>query len=293
MLWKQEKDRGWLLIRDKKSTNPQLYVVATPIGNKSDISSRAIEVLSSVDVIACEDCRTSASLLEAYDVTTKIVSYHKFNEKQRTQEFLKLIESGQKIALISDAGTPCISDPGRVLVKELFERGVKVTAVPGASAVITFLSMIPREREEFAFVAFLPRVKGQQSDLFVKYKNIDTVFYESANRLIDTLQNISETRGVNTKVAVGRELTKMFEEVIVGTTFEIIEYYKNNILKGEIVCAVYADDNCCEDDVDILEHIKKLKTLKYSDKDISRILSALYDVNKNKVYKLSLAIDSF
>lgn len=269
---------------------PQLYVVATPIGNKADISARAIDVLKTVDVIACEDCRTSASLLDTFGITTKLVSYHKFNEKQRTQEFLALIEKGQKIALISDAGTPCISDPGRVLVKELFERGVKVTSVPGASAVVTFLSMVPREREEFAFVAFLPRVKGQQSELFLKYRHIDAVFFESANRLVDTLENIKESRGVQTKVAVGRELTKMFEEVIVGTTNDVIEYYNNNVLKGEIVCLVYADDNVDDNDIEIVEHIKKLKALKYSDKDISRILSAIYDVNKNKVYKLSLEL---
>lgn len=279
------------MISDKKTIEPQLYVVATPIGNKSDISTRAIDVLKSVDVIACEDCRTSSALLESFGVSTKLVSYHKFNEKQRTQEFLDLIENGQKIALVSDAGTPCISDPGRVLVKELSERGVKVTSIPGPSAVITFLSMIPREHEEFAFVAFLPRVKGQQADLFLKYKNIDTVFYESANRLIDTLENIAETRDANVKVAVGRELTKMFEEVVVGSPMEVIEYYKNNILKGEIVCVVYADECVDKDDTELVEHIKKLKTLKYSDKDIARILSALYDVNKNKVYKLSLEIN--
>lgn len=290
MLLKQEKDRGWHLISNKKTDEPQLYVVATPIGNKSDISSRAIDVLRSVDVIACEDCRTSATLLEIFGVTTKLVSYHKFNEKQRTQEFLDLIENGKKIALISDAGTPCISDPGRVLVKELSERGIKVTSIPGASAVITFLSMIPREREEFAFVAFLPRIKGQQAELFLKYKNIDTVFYESANRLIDTLSKLLAVRGLNTKVAVGRELTKKFEETIVGSVSEVIDYFKNNVLKGEIVCVVYADE-VVEDESEIVEYIHKLKALKYSDKDISRILSVLFDINKNKVYKLSLEME--
>lgn len=266
----------------------QVYIVATPIGNKADFSFRAIEVLKQADIIACEDSRTSANLMETYGIDTKLVSYHKFNEKQRTQEFLRLIDEGKTIALISDAGTPCVSDPGRVLVKDFYERGVKITSIPGASAVTTFVSMIPREGEEFAFAGFLPRVKSQQQKVFEKFLNTDVVFYESPQRLIETLENIKTFRGENALVAVGRELTKMFEETQTGTVCELIEYYKNNVLKGEIVCMLYADNSNDEDDSAILENIKKLKALKYSDKDISQILSALYDVNKNKVYKLSI-----
>lgn len=269
---------------------PMFYIVATPIGNKGDLSTRAITVLKSVDVIACEDSRTSAKLLDAYHIDTKLVSYHKFNEKQRTSEILKMIEQGKKIALISDAGTPCISDPGRILVQDLYEKGVKITSVPGACAVVTFLSMIPRNTEEFAFTGFLPRVKSQQSAIFDKFKHTDMVFYESANRLLETLENVALTRGAVTKVAVGRELTKMFEETKVGTVCEVIEYYKNNTLKGEIVCMVYADEQTDSDDADIEQKVKKLKTLNLSDKDISQIISALYDVNKNKVYKISLGL---
>lgn len=268
----------------------QLFVVATPIGNRADLSMRAVDTLIKADLIACEDCRTSAALLAHYGISTKLVSYHKFNEKQRTQEFLRLIGEGKKIALISDAGTPCISDPGRVLVKELFERGVKVTSIPGASAIITFLSMIPRDSEEFAFAGFLPRVKTQQAKVFEKYKDVDTVFYESANRLLDTLQNILETRGPQTRIAVGRELTKMFEEVKAGAVIDVIDYFKNNTLKGEIVFVVYARSISEEDESALSDKIKKLKSLDYSDKDISQIMSALFDVNKNKIYKLSLSI---
>lgn len=268
----------------------QVYIVATPIGNKADFSFRAIEVLKQADIIACEDSRTSANLMETYGIDTKLVSYHKFNEKQRTQEFLRLIDEGKTIALISDAGTPCVSDPGRVLVKDFYERGVKVTSIPGASAVTTFVSMIPREGEEFAFAGFLPRVKSQQQKVFEKFLHTDVVFYESPQRLIETLENIKTFRGENALVAVGRELTKMFEETQTGTVCELIEYYKNNILKGEIVCMLYADNSNDEDDSAILEKIKKLKSLNFSDKDISQILSALYDVNKNKVYKLSISL---
>ena len=266
----------------------QVYIVATPIGNKADFSYRAIEILKQVDIIACEDSRTSANLLETYGIDTKLVSYHKFNEKQRTSEFLKLIDEGKTIALISDAGTPCVSDPGRVLVKDFYERGVKITSIPGASAVTTFVSMIPRNGEEFAFVGFLPRVKSQQQKLFEKFLSTDLIFYESPQRLIETLENIKAFRGENSQVAVGRELTKMFEETQKGTVQELIEYYKTHTLKGEIVCLLYSDDSVNEEDTAILENIKKLKSLKYSDKDISQILNVLYGVNKNKVYKLSL-----
>jgi 16S rRNA (cytidine1402-2'-O)-methyltransferase len=268
-----------------------VFVVATPIGNKSDLSFRAVETLKNVDIIACEDSRVSAKLLESYNINTKMISYHKFNEKQRTSEFLKLIEEGKKIALVSDAGTPCISDPGRILVQELWNHNIKVTSIPGASAVTTFLSMIPRNSEEFAFAGFLPRVKPQQKKVFDKFKDIDTAFYESANRLIETLENIKEFRGENAKVAVGRELTKLYEEVKTGSVGEVIDYFNENILKGEIVFVLYADKKTDADESEILEKIKKLKAQNYSDKDISIILSSLFDLNKNKVYKLSLDHD--
>lgn len=268
----------------------QVYIVATPIGNKGDFSKRAVDTLKNVDIIACEDSRTSANLLESFGINTKLISYHKFNEKQRTEEFLRLIEEGKKIALISDAGTPCISDPGRVLINELYEQGINITSIPGACAVVAFLSMIPRESEEFAFAGFLPRVKGQQIKTFEKFLNTDMVFYESPNRLLDTLSNIEESRGVDAKVAVGRELTKMFEEVKTGNVSEIKKYFENNILKGEIVCMLYASYEKEQDESQLIEKIKKLKKMNYTDKDISQILSNLYDENKNKIYKLSLSI---
>lgn len=272
----------------KKET--QVYIVATPIGNKGDFSGRAVDTLKKVDIIACEDSRTSANLLESFGINTKLISYHKFNEKQRTEEFLRLIEEGKKIALISDAGTPCISDPGRVLVNELAKHGVSITSIPGACAIVAFLSMIPRDTEEFAFAGFLPRVKGQQIKTFEKFVNTDMVFYESPNRLLDTLSNIEESRGENAKVSVGRELTKMFEEVKTGTVAEIKKYFESNILKGEIVCMLYAAAEIQHDESQLIEKIKKLKKMNYTDKDISQILSNLYDENKNKIYKLSLSV---
>lgn len=277
------------MISTDRGKDIQLYVVATPIGNLSDMTYRAVDVLKNVDLIACEDSRTSVPLMEKYSISTKLVSYHKFNEKQRTSEFLKLFEQGKKIALISDAGTPCISDPGRILVQELIERGIKVSSVPGPCAVSSFLSIIPRDKEEFSFVGFLPRVKQQQQKLFERYKKTDIVFYESANRLMETLKNIYQLRGETAKIVVGRELTKKFEEICYGSVYEVIDYFEKNTLKGEIVCLLYAENLSEDNDVDIIDQIKKLKAQGYSDKDVSVILSALYDVNKNRIYKLSLS----
>ncbi len=268
--------------------NPRLYVVATPIGNKSDLSARAIKILQSVDLIACEDSRVSKKLLVQYDIDAKLVSYHKFNEKQRTEELKKVLDAGKTVALISDAGTPCISDPGRILVKELFESGVEITSIPGASALTTFLSQIPRCSEEFAFVGFLPRIKSQQQELLKKFSFIDTVFYESANRLLDTLQNIRECFGDSAKVAVARELTKIYEETVCDCIGNIIDYYEKNTLKGEVVVMLYALKISQEDDV-VHEKVKLLSEQGYSAKDISVILHTLYGYNKNNVYKLALS----
>lgn len=135
----------------------QFYIVPTPIGNLKDITLRAIEVLKSVDVIACEDSRVTQKLLNHYEIKTKTISYHKYNERERVQKFLELLREGKTIALVSDAGTPMICDPGAVLLEELKKNNIKVSALAGASALTTFLSEVPREGEDFAFVGFLPK----------------------------------------------------------------------------------------------------------------------------------------
>lgn len=264
------------------------YVVATPIGNLKDITLRAIEVLKSVDYIACEDTRVTRKLLDKYEISTKLFDYHKFNEKQCSEKIISLLEQGSSVALVSDAGTPGISDPGCILFEELNKRNIKINSLPGACAVSAFLSVLPREDEFFTFIGFVPRVKKQQEELFRKFKNINLVFYESPNRLLETLKNIEATMGSEVKVAVGRELTKMFEEVKVGSVAEIIEYYTKNVLKGEIVAMIYAQPSENIEESDLLDQIRNLKNEGFSDKDVSKILSILFKVNKNKVYKLIL-----
>ena len=262
------------------------YIVPTPIGNLGDITLRAIEILKSVDIIACEDSRVTQKILNHFDIRTKCVSYHKYNEKERIEQFIEILEKGQKIALVSDAGTPLICDPGFVIVKELRNRGFSITSLPGANAAVTLLSQISREDEEFTFTGFMPRTQPKIEELATENKYKDFVFYESPNRIIQTLEYIQNVRP-NAKVAFGRELTKVFEEVKVDTVCEIIKYLKTSPVKGEFVCLVFREEKTSED-YDIKEKVKLLQNKGFSAKDISVILSELYGTNKNVVYKIAI-----
>ena len=259
------------------------YIVPTPIGNLSDITERAIETLRNVDIIACEDIRVTQKLLNHLKIDTKCISYHKFNEKERVDYFLSMLKSGKKMALVSDAGTPLFCDPGAILVKELRKNDIKITSLPGANAVVTFLSQISREEEDFTFIGFLPRTKNQIESILSKYKSTDLVFYDSPNRIMNTLEIIKEFNP-NAKVAIGRELTKVFEEIVINDVHSVIEYFEKNTLKGEIVAMVFrtkSDNN----EIELDEKINILKKKNFKAKEISSILAALYDLNKNDIYK--------
>jgi len=262
------------------------YIVPTPIGNLGDITLRAIEVLKSVDLIACEDSRVTQKLLNHFDIRTKCLSYHKYNEKERVEQIIKTLESGQKMALVSDAGTPLICDPGSIIVKELRNRGFSVTSLPGANAIATFLSQISREDECFSFVGFLPKTEQKIQKLVTEYEDKDFIFYESPNRIMQTLNIIKSVRP-DAKIAVGRELTKMFEEVMENNIDNIIEHFVNNQPKGEFVVMVFRKNNI-SDDNEMQNRVKMLKDKGFSPKDISVILSELYGYNKNNLYKISI-----
>ncbi|MBP3846410.1 16S rRNA (cytidine(1402)-2'-O)-methyltransferase [bacterium] len=262
------------------------YIVPTPIGNLGDITLRAIEVLKSVDLIACEDSRVTQKLLNHYDIRTKCLSYHKYNEKERVQQIVKLLEAGQKIALVSDAGTPLICDPGCVIVKELRQRGFRVTSLPGANAVVTFLSQISRSDEQFSFVGFLPKTENKIQKLVKDYDDKDFVFYESPNRIIQTLKIIKSVRP-EAKISIGRELTKIFEEILTDNVDNIIKHFEQNIPRGEFVVIVFRQDNL-SNKTEICNKVKILQDKGFSPKDISLILSELYGYNKNEVYKISI-----
>lgn len=259
----------------------QFYIVPTPIGNIQDITLRAIEVLKEVDFIACEDTRTTQKLLNHYDIHTKCISYHKYNERERVDFFLNELKNGKTIALVSDAGTPMICDPGGVIIDELIKNGFSVTSLPGACAVTTFLSHVPRKNEDFAFIGFIPRNENGIEDIIKKYCAQNLVFYDSPERILKTLKVIQKNRP-NAQIALGRELSKLFEEIVTGHAEEIIEKFKDGI-KGEIVCMIYADENAEISEVEF--KINKLLNKGFKAKEISVILAELYNLNKNEIYK--------
>ncbi len=262
------------------------YIVPTPIGNIKDITFRAIEVLKSVDLIACEDTRITQKLLNHYEISTKCVSYHKYNERERIDFFLNQIREGKSVALVSDAGTPMICDPGEVIVSALLKEGFSVTSLAGACAITTFLSQLPRQNEQFSFIGFIPRTENQIKELCKKYSAQNMVFYDSPERILKTLNTIKEFRG-DIKISLGREITKLFEEVVTDKISNVLEHFNSGI-KGEIVCMLYAEED--NSDFELKNHIIELKKKGFRDKDISVILSTIFGVNKNEVYKAALEV---
>ncbi len=264
------------------------YIVATPIGNLSDITLRALDILKNVDFIACEDTRVTKILLNKYSIQAKVFDCHKFNEKEKSHKIISILKEGKNVAFVSDAGTPCISDPGSCLIEELIKNDIKINSLPGACAITTFLTMVPRKNEEFSFIGFIPRSKKQQIEILKKYKNSNCIFYDSPNRIAETLKNIEEEFGSDKKIAIGRELTKIFEEVKIDTVKNIIQYYNDHPLKGEFICMVFQEESIEMDCSDIKSKIQLLKEEGFSNKDISIILSKLYNENKNNIYKMAL-----
>ena len=217
----------------------KLHIVPTPIGNLQDITYRAVEILSNVDLILAEDTRVSQKLLKHYNIKTKMVSYHMHNEHKITKDVIENLNKGVAIALISDAGTPGISDPGFLLIRSCIENNIQVECLPGATAFVPALvqSGIPTDR--FLFEGFLPHKKGRTKKLTQLSKEEKTVIlYESPHRLIKTLEDLCKYFGQETKASVSRELTKIHEETIHGTLKTIKDYYSKKTPKGEIVIVV-------------------------------------------------------
>jgi len=217
----------------------QLYIVPTPIGNLKDITLRALEVLKSVDFILAEDTRTSSKLLKHYEIDKKLISHHQHNEHKTTERILESLTKGDIVALISDAGTPAISDPGFLLVRACIANNIKVECLPGATAFVPSLVNSGLPCDKFVFEGFLPHKKGRQTRLiFLQEESRTMVFYESPHRLLKTLAQFAEYFGNERTASVSRELTKLHEENVQGTFNELIEYYQNHTLKGEIVIVV-------------------------------------------------------
>ena len=216
-----------------------LYLISTPIGNLKDITLRSIETLKNVDLIAAEDTRRSGKLLKEYDVNTKMVSYFEYNEEIRIKEIIDKLKKGLDIALISDAGTPTISDPGYRLVNEVHKNGIKISSLPGPSSVINALSVSGLPTDHFYFEGFLPRKKGR----LTRFKFLSTlpatiILFESPYRLIKTLMDIEKFMGQRI-VSVCREMTKIHEEIFRGSLWKTINHFKNKkSIKGEIVILI-------------------------------------------------------
>lgn len=223
----------------ENNTFGKLFLVPTPIGNLEDMTFRAIRILKEADVILAEDTRTSAPLLKHFGIDKKAYSHHQHNEHKATAEIIRFLKEGKLVALISDAGTPAISDPGFFLSREVLKEGIDVECLPGATAFVPALVNSGLPTDAFVFEGFLPVKKGRQTRMKKLAEEERTiVLYESPHRLLKTLEEFEEYFGADRQASVSRELTKMYEETVRGSIEEIKSHFTNNILKGEFVICV-------------------------------------------------------
>lgn len=260
-----------------------LYIVPTPIGNKDDITLRAIEILKKVDFICAEDTRTSSILLNMFNISKPLKACHIFNESKIKNKIVKELEIGKNVALISDQGTPLLSDPGYELVCEVIKNDLNVISLPGPSALLPALNMSGIEANKFLFYGFLNSKTSVAKKELESLKNIEftLVFYEAPHRLQSTLKLMQEIFG-NRKISVSREISKLHEEIFRGTVEDAIEFYKDP--KGEIVIVV---EKCKKESIDIndiLEEVKNETKKGLSNKDAVKLVSKKYGVSKNLLY---------
>jgi 16S rRNA (cytidine1402-2'-O)-methyltransferase len=221
-----------------------LILVPTPIGNLKDMTIRALEILKDADLILAEDTRTSGILLKHFEISKPLQSYHIFNEHKTVARIIEELKKDKKIVLISDAGTPGISDPGFLIVRECVQNGIEVVCLPGASALIPALVVSGLPTDSFVFEGFLPVKKGRQTKLTeLKSEKRTMVFYESPHRLLKTLENFIEYFGENRKVSVSREISKLHEETLRGTLSEILTIFASRSIKGEIVIVLEGNNS--------------------------------------------------
>ena len=263
-----------------------LYIVATPIGNLKDISYRAVEALSSADMIACEDTRHSVKLLTAFGIKKPLVAYHKFNERAEAEKLADMLAAGKNIALISDAGTPVISDPGNILINVLIERGLEYTVIPGANAFVPALVLSGFDASRFAFLGFLPEKNKERSELLERYERLDMtlIFYCAPHDLKKTAEYLFAAFG-NRKACAVREITKLHEEVFF---FELKDGYAPEP-RGEYVLIVEGADNAIDfSGLSAEEHLKRYTDGGMDIKQAVKRVAKERNVPKNEIYKLTL-----
>ncbi len=272
----------------------KLYIVSTPIGNLEDITLRALNILKQVDLIACEDTRTTKKLLSRYQILKPLTSYHEHNEIEKAKELLSMLQEGHSIALVTDAGTPGVSDPGYRIVKLASENGVQIFSVPGPSAAVAALSISGLPTSSFTFLGFPPKQKKQLIHYLERLKDYPEtlVFYESPRRVIKTLESMAEVFGER-NASLGREITKMYEETLRGTLSEIVTTLKSrDNLKGEFTLVIEGnsqDKGEFDSDTidDLLLYFKKEGV---SLKDAVKQVAVDSGVSKSKIYKKALQI---
>ena len=277
----------------------KLYLVPTPIGNLKDITLRALEVLKDSDIIAAEDTRQTLKLLNHFEIKKPLISYHKFNEQSKGNEIVELLFEGKTIALVSDAGTPGISDPGSVIVEKCIQENIEFEVLPGATAITTALVYSGLDTTKFLFRGFLPRENKERRLITDQLLNSQEtlIFYEAPHRLLDTLAYLLETFG-NRKIAVCRELTKLYQEIFRGSLNEAIQYFVDNRPRGEFVLVL--DGKKLEEikeekkqewiNLSIEEHILKYIKDGKNKKEAIKLVAKDRELPKSEVYKFSMNI---
>ena len=267
---------------------PTLYLIPTPIGNLEDITYRTVETLKNVDVIFCEDTRETGKLLKFLNINKKMVANHEHNEFNNHDKLLDYLNRGQNVGLVSDRGTPVISDPGYDLARFAMKQGYNVVGLPGANALIPALIMSGIEPKPFMFYGFLNSKSSKRKSELEELKNIRAtiIFYEAPHRINETLDDIKNILGNNRKISISREITKKYEEVYRGTVEEILE--QNIDFKGELVIVVEGNNISHEFSMTILEHINIYIEDGYSSKDAIKMVAKERNLKKSEVYDLYL-----
>ncbi|WP_286221918.1 16S rRNA (cytidine(1402)-2'-O)-methyltransferase [Marinobacter apostichopi] len=281
----------------KEKAQGVLYIVATPIGNLDDLSSRAVSVLNRVDVVAAEDTRHSGRLLQHLGLHKRLIALHDHNERDRAGSLLEELEAGRSVALISDAGTPLISDPGYVLVREARSRGLKVSPIPGACALVAALSAAGLPTDRFLFVGFLPAKRsGRRAALEQQVRETATlVFYESPHRILDAVSDIAAVFGEEREVVLGRELTKAFETFYSGSVAEVLATLEADPhgTKGEFVVMIHgAEPVTSDEDAGALDvdHLLRLLLPELPVKKVAKLVAELSGRPKNELYQRALEL---
>ena len=268
-----------------------LYIVATPIGNLGDISERAVEVLKQVDLIAAEDTRHSKTLLERFGIKTKVTAYHEHNEEKVTQQLIQQIQNGESIALISDAGTPLINDPGYKLVVAAHDNQIQVVPIPGPSAIITALSACGLPTNKFIYEGYLPAKNKARETRLKELKNESRtiVFYEAPHRIVESLKIMQEIFGDKRRVTIARELTKQFEQIVRDELSTINKKLEDGEIKqkGEFVVVVEGAKEMAISDEEVLR-INEILAEKMSPKEAAGLTAKITDRKKNEVYQLAI-----